>query len=103
MSSENLGALLGLARKAGKAVAGNYAVQRAIKQQKVFLLLIAADAAPNTKDEFRKLASHYNIPVCEFLTKVKLGASIGSSESAVVAVLDPSFAQAIRQKSAKPT
>ena len=45
---------LGLAQKAGKTASGDFAVRSAIKNGKVKLLLLAADAAENSKKDLVK-------------------------------------------------
>ncbi len=49
MANNGVTFALGLAQKAGKLASGDYAVRSALKNGKAKLLLVAADAAENSK------------------------------------------------------
>ena len=51
---------LGLAQKAGKTASGDFAVRSAIKNGKVKLLLLAADAAENSKKDLVYMCQDYH-------------------------------------------
>ena len=52
MAGNNVAFALGLAQKAGKIASGDVAVRAALKSGKVKVLVLAQDAAPNSKKEF---------------------------------------------------
>lgn len=87
---------LGMAQKAGRAASGDLAVRAALKSGKAKLLVIAADAAPNTKKELRFLAEQAEIPVVELLPRAELGRVIGKAPRAAVAVTDTNFAKMLQ-------
>ena len=87
--------LLGLATRAGKTMAGEFLVEKAIKQKKAFLVIVAEDASDNTKKLFNDKTSFYNIPCFEHATKEELGKAIGKKQRASVAVMDKGFATSI--------
>lgn len=86
---------LGLAQKAGKLQSGDFAVKTALKSGGVELLVIAADAAPNTKKELCFLAEQTATPVLELLNRAELGHAIGKAPRASIAVMDTNFAKMI--------
>ena len=45
-------AMLGMAAKAGKVVSGEFSVEKAVKEGKAWLVLVAEDASFNTKKSF---------------------------------------------------
>ena len=49
MAGNNVAFALGLAQKAGKTASGDVAVRAALKSGKVKVLVLAQDAAPNSK------------------------------------------------------
>lgn len=87
--------LLGLATRAGKTMAGEFLVEKAIKQKKAFLVLVAEDASDNTKKLFNDKTTYYDIPCFVVATKDELGKAVGKKQRASVAVLDEGFASSI--------
>ena len=64
--------LIGLAQRAGKAVSGGFSVEKAVKEGRAALVIIAEDASDNTKKE---VSEHVYVlpPVIEFSCKDELG------------------------------
>ena len=89
---------LGLAQKAGKAVSGDFAVRGTLKSGAVELLVLAQDAAPNTKKEMYYLAEQAGVPVLELLNRAELGYAIGKAQRAAVAITDKNFAGMLTKK-----
>ena len=88
-------ALLGFSRKAGKICSGDTAVLAAVKYRKAKLVLIAADAAQNTRNKIAELCNSLNIRVIEFATKDELGHITGAASRAAIAINDNEFSKAI--------
>ncbi len=88
---------LGLAQKAGKLASGDYAVRAALKTGKGRLLVLAVDAAENSKKDMRFLADATKVVVVECLTRDELGWSIGKAKRTAVVVLDNNFANMIKK------
>lgn len=86
---------LGLAQKAGKTASGDFAVRAAIKKGKVKLLLMAADAAENSKKELLYMCQTYNITLIEVLDRQRLGGAIGKAQRTAVAIIDDNFVKMI--------
>ena len=85
--------MLGLARRAGKVVSGEFSVDKAVKSGKAFLVLVAEDASANTKKNFTDMCTYYKVPICFTGTKETLGHAIGCETRASAAVLDNGFAK----------
>ena len=98
MTANALG-LLGLARKAGKLELGEDPVGAACRGRKARLVLLARDAAGNTADKARRLAQGSNARCVRtpFL-KEELGAALGRTSCAVLALTDEGFAKAMIEK-----
>lgn len=84
---------LGLAMKAGRLVSGEEACEKAAKQGKAELVIIAQDASPNTKKKFSDKCDFRDINTRIFGHKELIGRYIGKEERAVVAILDKGFAK----------
>lgn len=99
MSNDPILHLIGLAKKAGKLEIGEEPVGAACRARHAKLVLLAADAAPNTV----RRAAHFgeagrvlwlDIP----FSKGELGACVGRTSCAMLAVMDVGFASAITKK-----
>lgn len=95
MSNHKIISLLGLAQKAGKLVSGEVSVAKAVKTGKAQLLLIAGDSSEPTKKGYRDMATYYQVPLYEILSKQELGECIGKVQRAAVAVVDTGFSKAL--------
>ncbi len=87
--------MLGLAAKAGKVVSGEFATEKAIKEQKVCFVLVAEDASDNTKKLFRDKCSFYEVPIAVCSSKDELGHAIGKMSRASVGITDSGLANAV--------
>lgn len=88
--------VLGMAQKAGKLVSGDFAVKTALKTGKVKMLVIAEDAAENTKKELKHLAETVKVEVVEILTAETMGTAIGKERRVCGAFLDDNFTKMLR-------
>ena len=91
--------LLGLARKAGRLEVGEEPAGAACRSRQAKLLLLAADAAPNT----RRRAAHFgqagNVLWVEIpFDKSRLGLVLGRSSCAMAALTDAGLAAAVLEK-----
>jgi uncharacterized protein len=87
------GDALGLARRAGLAVAGFDRASEAVRRGKVALLLFAADGAAAG---IRKLAAGRELPVAGVLTAAELGAAFGRERIVHVAVAGGPLCERLR-------
>jgi len=91
--------LLGLAKRAGKAELGEEPAAAAALSHKARVLLVAKDAADNTRQKAERLGQQGNAPVLELpLTKEELGRALGRSSCAVLALTDMGLATTAVQK-----
>lgn len=94
--------LIGLAKKAGKVEAGEEPVGAAARAKHARLLLLANDAADNT----RRRAMHFGEAgecICLVIpaTKDALGRAVGRTSCAMLAITDIGFAEAVAKKLAE--
>jgi ribosomal protein L7Ae-like RNA K-turn-binding protein len=94
--------LIGLAKKAGKLELGEEPVGAAARARQARLLLLASDAADNT----RRRAKHFSEAgecVCLSIeaTKEALGKALGRTSCAMLAITDIGFAEAVAKKLAE--
>lgn len=96
--------LIGLAKKAGKLEVGEEPVGAAARSKHARLILIASDAAENT----RRRAKHFGDAgecICLEIpaTKEALGKALGRTSCALLALTDIGFAEAIAKNSLRAT
>lgn len=96
--SKNVLSLLGLACRARAVVSGEYATEKAVKEGKAKLCIVAVDASDNTRKLFNDKCSYYDVPIIFCGTKDELGRAIGKEYRASVAVTDKSFADGLLRK-----
>ncbi|MFD2704767.1 L7Ae/L30e/S12e/Gadd45 family ribosomal protein [Salibacterium lacus] len=84
---------LGLAAKAGRVKTGEGVVLDGIRNQTLFLVLIAGDASPNTTKKFKDKSSYYQIPVYITGDRQRLGTSVGKESRVLIGITDKGFAE----------
>ncbi len=89
--------MLGLAKKAGKIKSGEFSTERAVKERKAFLVMVAEDASENTKKKFRNMCAYYQVPCMLLMTKEQLGHAIGKEFCASLACTEEHFANALQK------
>lgn len=89
--------MLGLATKAGKTLTGEFSTEKAVKEGKACIVLVAADASDNTKKKFRNMCNYYQVTMKVFSDKASLGNACGKEFRATLAVTDNGFAKAIEK------
>ncbi len=94
MSQKTLN-MLGLAQKAGKLKSGEFSTEKAVKERKAFLVVVASDASDNTKKMFQNMCSYYGVPYFVFSTKEQLGHAIGKRMRASCACTEAHFSEAL--------
>ena len=90
--------LLGLAKRAGKVVSGEFSTEAAVKSAKAYLVVVSEEASENTKKKFSNMCTYYRVPICFYGNKEELGRCIGQEFRASLAVTDLGFSDAIRKK-----
>lgn len=87
--------MIGLATRARNLVSGEFSTEKAIKEGKAFLVIVAEDASNNTKKQFRNSCEFYHVAYREFGTKAELGHAMGKEQRASLAITNEGFANSI--------
>ena len=85
---------MSLAAKAGKIVSGELSVEKAVKQGKAHLVIVAEEASYNTRKMFSNMCTYYNTSIYFFGRKEDIGHAIGKNYRASIAFLDRGLADA---------
>jgi len=91
-------ALIGLAQKAGKVASGEFSSEKAVKEGKAKLVIVAEDASDNTKKKFNNMCTYYEVPYFLLGDKIQLGNAIGKEFRASLAIVDENLAKAIKKQ-----
>lgn len=83
--------------KSGNIKSGEFAVEKAVKCGKAHVVIVAGDAAANTRKKFDDMCRFYKVAFFVYGTKEELGHSIGREYRASIAVVDQGLANAIIQ------
>ena len=97
MNDDKILGLLGLAHRAGCVASGAMQTEKAILSGRCKLLLIAADAAPETQKRLNIMIETAGTPMLKILSKLQLGTAVGKSPKATVAINDIGFASSLRR------
>lgn len=95
MKQNKVLSMLGLAKRAGKVVSGEFSVEKAVRSGKAYLVIVAEDSSANTRKNFTNMCTYYKLPLIFIGTKEILGHAIGCESRASVAVTDSGFARSI--------
>lgn len=90
--------LLGLCAKAGKCCSGEFQVEKAVKERKAFLVIVAEDASDLSRKSYKDMCLYYKVPIYIYSEKESLGHCIGKEIRSAVAVMDEGFANGIVKK-----
>lgn len=90
--------LLGIAAKSRNIASGEFLTEKAVKEHKAALVIVAADVSDNTKKMFTNKCAYYNVPIYFFGEKEKLGHAIGKQMRASLAVLNKGLSDAIERQ-----
>ncbi|WP_312372828.1 L7Ae/L30e/S12e/Gadd45 family ribosomal protein [Lachnoclostridium sp.] len=89
--------LLGLATKAGYVASGEFSTEKAVKEGKACVVIVAEDASENTKKMFRNMCTFYDVPIYIFGEKTDLGHAIGKEFRASLSINDQGMARSIEK------
>ena len=90
--------LIGIAMKSNNLVSGEFSTEKAVKEKKAALVIVAEDASDNTKKKFTNSCAFYNVPMYIFGDKEELGHGIGKEFRASLAILDKGLANAVEKQ-----
>ena len=94
--------LLSMAQRARRIVSGAFAVEQAMQGRKAELLIMAADAAEESRKKMITLADKYKVPYVEALDREMLGSCLGKEYRAAAALTDAGFAAQLRKLMEEP-
>ena len=95
MFNNKIFSTISLATKAGRCVSGEFSVEKAVKEGRAFLCVIAGDSSDNTKKMFYNMCSFYKVPIYFYGSKSELGHYMGKESRASLAVTDSGLADSI--------
>lgn len=95
MRQSKIISMLGLSKKAGKVVSGEFMVEKTVRAGKAKLVVIAEDASANSRKNYTDMCTYYKVPLVIAETKENLGHAIGCELRASVALLDEGLAKSI--------
>lgn len=84
--------LLGLTARGRNLVSGEFSTEKAVKEEKAFLVVVATDASDNTKKMFTNMCNYRSIPIFFYGSKEELGKAIGKEMRASIAVTNEGMA-----------
>jgi len=90
--------LLGIATKSRNIASGEFSTEKAVKEHKALLVIVAEDASDNTKKMFTNMCTYYKVPIYFFGEKNELGHAMGKEFRASLAVLDKGLADAMEMQ-----
>lgn len=90
--------LLGLANRARKCLTGEDTILNAIRQKRVYLVLVASDASPKTKKRYSDKCAYYRVPIVEVGTINQLSQAIGQYNRVAIGISDQGFAKGLLSK-----
>lgn len=90
--------LLGLAARGRNLVSGEFSTEKALKEGKAYLVVVATDASDNTKKMFTNMCVYRDVPIYFYSEKEFLGKAIGKQMRASLAVTDSGMAANIVKK-----
>ena len=90
--------MIGLAQKAGKVASGEFSTEKAVKERKAYMVIVADDSSDNTKKHFSDMTAFYEVPIYFYSDKVGLGNAIGKEFRASLAVTDENLANVVIKK-----
>ena len=90
--------LIGIATKSNNIVSGEFLTEKAVKERKAVLVIVAEDASDNTKKMFTNMCGFYKVPIRFCGSKIELGHAMGKEFRASLAVLDKGLADAIEKQ-----
>ena len=95
MDEKRFYSMLGLCKRAGRLVSGEFAVSKEIRAGTVELVILAGDASENTKKKFTNMCETYNTELITVGNISLLGRALGKEKRAVLGITDEGFAGSI--------
>ena len=90
--------MLGSSAKSGSFVSGECSTEKAVKEGKACLVIVAGDSSDNTKTMFTNITDFYEFPRYIYSDKETLGHCIGKEFRASLAIVNEGLARSIEDK-----
>ena len=91
MKPDRVLSMLGIAAKAGSVASGEFSTEKAVKEGRAYLVIVAQDASENMTD-------FYQVPMYEYSDKEMLGHFIGKEFRASLAVTNEGLSHSIEER-----
>lgn len=98
MKPDKVLSMLGIAAKSGSVVSGEFSTEKAVKDGRAYLVIVASDASDNTQKMFTNMTDFYEVPMYLYGDKETLGHFIGKEFRASLAVTNEGLAHSIEDK-----
>lgn len=98
MRPDKVLSMLGIAAKSGSVVSGEFSTEKAVKDGRAYLVIVATDASDNTQKMFTNMTDFYEVPMYLYGDKETLGHFIGKEFRASLAVTNEGLAHSIEDK-----
>lgn len=98
MKNNKIYGMLGLAKRAGKAISGTEAVIAKIRGFEAYLVVISDDASEGTKKRITDKCMSYETDYFFYGNCDDNGKAIGASNCVAIAITDEGFAKSIKEK-----
>ena len=95
MKSDKVLSMLGIAAKSGNIASGEFSTEKAIKERRAYLVVVAEDSSDNTKKNFSNMCHYYQVPYVTYADKETLGHCIGKEFRASLAVTNEGLAKSV--------
>ena len=90
--------MLSIAAKSGSVASGEFSTEKAVKEGKAYLVIVASDASENTQKMFSNMTEFYQVPMYLYGNKETLGHFVGKEFRASLAVTNEGLARSIEEK-----
>ena len=89
---------VGLGIKSRNVECGEFLTEKAVKENRAYLVIVAEDASQNTKKKFTNMCEWYKVPIYFIATKEQLGHAMGKEMRASLAFTDQGLARAVEKQ-----
>lgn len=98
MRPDKVLSMLSIAAKSGSVASGEFSTEKAVKENRAYLVIVAGDSSDNTKKMFGHMTDYYGVPMYVYADKETLGHCIGKEFRASLAVINEGLAHSIEEK-----
>ena len=98
MRPDKVLSMLGIAAKSGSVVTGEFSTEKAVKEGRAYLVIVAGDSSDNTKKMFSNMTDFYEVPMYIYSDKETLGHCIGKEFRASLAIVNEGLAHSVEDK-----